>query len=453
MTGLSTFLDVLKERAIFDSARPVTIARAPGRLDVMGGIADYSGSLVLQRPIAEATFAAAQPNNEASIRIVSMGSVDSVNPPADRTFRVELQALAPEDKPLSYEQAKNLFCGANHWAAYVAGAFLVLMRERGVFFAQPATIAISSSVPEGKGVASSAALEVAAMRALTGAFGIELDSRDMALLCQKVENLVAGAACGVMDQMTSVCGEVNTLLALLCQPAELQQPVPIPGGISFWGLDSGERHAVSGSDYESVRTGAFMGYAMIAGEGDRHGCLANIPVSEFEQDFLPQLPVQISGKEFLDRYSGTPDTVTKVSPDRVYSIRNPTAHPVYERRRAEAFRRILQGASREEHWTQLGTLMYESHASYSACGLGSPGTDAIVRLVRDERESRPQVLFGARITGGGSGGTVAILGCANAGSAIERLAERYEGLTGHRPYIFRGSSPGAAQFGTLNIHL
>src|SRR5438093_11665231 len=138
------------------------------------------------------------------------------------------------------------------------------MRERGVSFSQGAKILISSRVPEGKGVASSAALEVATMQAVISAFDVELAPHEMALLCQKVENLVAGAPCGVMDQMTSVCGEADRLLALLCQPAELQEMTAIPDEIAFWGLDSGVRHAVTGADYASVRVGAFMGYRMIA---------------------------------------------------------------------------------------------------------------------------------------------------------------------------------------------
>jgi L-arabinokinase len=59
-----------------------------------------------------------------------------------------------------------------------------------------------------------------------------------------------------MDQMTCICGETNTLLALLCQPAELEDPVPLPDDLGLWGIDSGERHAVGGSDYASVRAGA-----------------------------------------------------------------------------------------------------------------------------------------------------------------------------------------------------
>jgi len=84
------------------------------------------------------------------------------------------------------------------------------------------------------------------------------------LLCQKVENLIAGAPCGVMDQMTSACGEANQLLELLCQPADLKGTIRLPEELQIWGIDSGIRHSVGGSDYRTVRTAAFMGYRMIA---------------------------------------------------------------------------------------------------------------------------------------------------------------------------------------------
>jgi L-arabinokinase len=60
-------------------------------------------------------------------------------------------------------------------------------------------------------------------------------------------------------------------------------------------------------------------------------------------------------------------------------------------------------------------------------------------------------LYGARITGGGSGGTVAILGSSGAEDAIAKIVETYKDITGYRPYVFSGSSPGAAKFGCLNL--
>ena len=309
---------------------------------------------------------------------------------------------------------------------------------------------IDSNVPEGKGVSSSAAIETATMQAACAAFGIEVDPLDVALLCQRAENLVAGAPCGVMDQMTCVFGEPDHLLALLCQPADLHPSVPVPSDIEFWGLDSGERHAVGGSDYGAVRTGAFMGLRIL----NEHArvpldYLANIAPVEFEREFASMLPEEISGDDFLVRYGGTTDTVTNVTPGRRYHVRAPASHPVYERQRAESFRQLLRDAPDEERRIRLGSLMYESHASYVACGLGSPGTDRLVELVRSEGPAAG--LYGARITGGGSGGTVTVIGRKDAAAAITRVAETYERATGYRPHVFSGSSPGVAAFGAESI--
>jgi len=446
---LSAFVDAFKFTGFFDARSPVVLSRAPGRLDVMGGIADYSGSLVLQRTTSEATFAAVQMTDQTVLNIVSL-SPDSKGSP--REFTLPLAALLSDGSPIRYSDARRIFANAtDHWAAYVAGVFIVLMRERGVVFPQGARILISSRVPEGKGAASSAALEVAVMQAVCSAFGILISAIDMALFCQMTENLVAGAPCGVMDQMTSVCGESDSLLALLCQPAELQEPVRIPKDLDFWGLDSGERHAVSGSDYTSVRTAAFMGHRILnlSAEDAAGGYLANVPPVDFAGKLISLLPDHMTGAEFLARYSGTRDDVTKVEPSRTYSIRQATAHPVFENQRVHEFRNLLMDSPDEVRRMQMGELMLQSHESYTACGLGSPGTDLIVRLVREAGVDGG--LYGARITGGGSGGTVVILGRADAGRSIAEIVEKYRGITGYSPHVFSGSSPGAAQFGPRTV--
>jgi galactokinase len=311
---------------------------------------------------------------------------------------------------------------------------------------------VASQVPVGKGVSSSAAIETATMHAVAGAFGVALDWHDLALLCQRSENLVAGAPCGVMDQMTCVFGATDSLLALLCQPAELQPPVPVPEGIAFWGLDSGERHAVGGSDYGAVRAGAFIGLRMLSERVRVSGnYLANLSPEEFERELVNDLPEEISAERFLERFGGTTDTVTTLERGRRYRVRAPTAHPVRERRRAERFRRLLSGSPGEEELVELGTLMYESHFGYGACGLGSPGTDRLVELVRAEGAGAG--LYGARITGGGSGGTVAVIGRRGASGAIDRVADAYQQATGYRPYVFAASSPGVKAFGAQSIQL
>ena len=99
----------------------------------------------------------------------------------------------------------------------------------------------------------------------------------------------------------------------------------------------------------------------------------------------------------------------------------------------------------------LGELMYESHESYSACGLGSRGTDLIVSLVRAEGPANG--VYGARITGGGGGGTVAVLGRSDAYPAIRRIVDAYEKRIAYRPYVFSGSSDGSAKFGTRTVSI
>jgi galactokinase len=458
--------DALAAGALFEGGGPVYVTRAPGRLDLMGGIADYSGSLVLELPIASATHAALQPRTERTLFVVSF-------PPSgagrERVFEMPLADLYDSgSRPLEYAEAARYFKErGDGWAAYVAGAFHVLARERGKSFEQGARILIRSEVPEGKGVSSSAALEVATMRAVCAAYNIEIDPRELAFLCQRVENLVACAPCGVMDQMTSACGEQDKLLALLCQPGEVKGTVALPGELEVWGVDSGIRHSVGGADYGTVRTAAFMGYRMIAdmaglrvseGAGRGHvrvedprwrGYLANITPEEFEARYASHLPARMSGAEFLEKFQGITDTVTSVDPARHYHVRQATQHPVKEHARVTRFAEILSGPDAASRASEMGELMYKSHKSYSACCLGSPGTDELVRLVRESGTEAG--LYGAKITGGGSGGTVAVLGRKGARQSVEAVAQEYERRTGHAPFIISGSSPGAAAFGHIKL--
>jgi galactokinase len=445
---------------------PMVLARAPGRLDLMGGIADYSGSLVLEMPIREAVMVAVQRRAARRLRIATL----TADADRDPVFEMPLEAFESLGRPIEYAAARSMFARSprTRWAAYVAGVFLVLARECNASFADGASLLIASEVPEGKGVSSSAALEVAAMQAVAAAYGIELDAMTLAVLCQKVENLVVGAPCGIMDQMTAACGQQGRLLSLLCQPAELQGTLAIPPEIEFWGIDSGVRHSVAGADYGSVRVGAFMGYRMIAdlaglqapggGAGEPvqvidpqwGGYLANICPSVFAQRFCDRLPERLSGREFLDRYGGTTDPVTRVDPDRIYAVRNPTAHPIYEHYRVRSFAELLsEGGLGERRLELLGELMYQSHASYSACGLGCEGTDLLVELVRQAGPARG--LYGAKITGGGSGGTVAVLARAGSRDAVHEIADAYGCQTGHKPYLFSSSSPGAEAFGAVRL--
>lgn len=451
----------------FEHGRPIFIARAPGRLDIIGGIADYSGSLVLEMPLAAATLVAVQATPEPRVTIHSSLAADFGGSPL---FSIDLPQLCPPGHALDYSSAHRLLTqeASQAWAAYVAGVLVVLQRERQVEFSQGMRIFVHCEVPIGKGVSSSASLEVATMQALCTLVELSLDERELALLCQKVENAVVGAPCGIMDQYSVVSGQPDHLLTLLCQPAELQSPVALPDEIEFWGIDSGIRHAVSGSDYTAVRIGAFMGYRILAEKagltvrpvGEElveiedplwHGYLANISPSQWESLYRDDVPSEISGEAFLKRYGGFTDPVTSIKPERLYAVRQPTAHPIYEHQRVRLFRALLTSRPlTDEHLLLLGELLYQAHASYSACGLGSAGTDRLVELVAQAGPERG--LYGAKITGGGSGGTVAVLARRDAGAQIEQIVARYQQETGRQVVLLHGTSPGAAAWGIAQYH-
>ncbi|XP_021275941.1 L-arabinokinase-like [Herrania umbratica] len=493
---------------LFNWEEDIFVTRAPGRLDVMGGIADYSGSLVLQMPIKEACHVAVQRNHPSKhrlwkhalarqnakgqgpmpvLQIVSYGSELSNRGP---TFDMDLADFMEGEQPISYEKAKKYFAQdpSQKWAAYVAGTILVLMKELGVRFEDSISMLVSSAVPEGKGVSSSASVEVASMSAIAAAHGLSISPRDLALLCQKVENHIVGAPCGVMDQMTSACGEANKLLAMVCQPAEIVGLVAIPSHIRFWGIDSGIRHSVGGADYGSVRVGAFMGRKMIKAiastklsqslstangvspdELDNDGLelleaeasldyLCNLTPHRYEALYAKLLPESMIGDTFMEKYSDHGDTVTVIDKNRTYAVTAAAKHPVYENFRVKAFKALLTSESSDEQLTALGELLYQCHYSYSACGLGSDGTDRLVELVQEMQHCKlgkgeDGTLYGSKITGGGSGGTVCVIGRNSLGSSqhILEIQQRYKSATGYLPFIFEGSSPGAGKFGHLRI--
>ncbi|GMJ15798.1 arabinose kinase [Hibiscus trionum] len=493
---------------LFNWEEDIFVTRAPGRLDVMGGIADYSGSLVLQMPIREACHVAVQRNHPSKhrlwkhalarqnakgqgprpvLQIVSYGSELSNRGP---TFDMDLSDFMEGGQPISYEKAKKYFAQdpSQNWAAYVAGTILVLMKELSVRFEDSISMLVSSAVPEGKGVSSSASVEVASMSAIAAAHGLSISPRDLALLCQKVENHIVGAPCGVMDQMTSACGEANKLLAMVCQPAEVIGLVTIPSHIRFWGIDSGIRHSVGGADYGSVRIGAFMGREIIKAiassrlsqsisssngvspdDSDNDGLelleaeasldyLCNLSPHRYEALYANQLPQSMLGETFLDKYADHGDTVTVIDKKRIYGVTAAAKHPVYENFRVKAFKALLTSATSDEQLTALGELLYQCHYSYSACGLGTDGTNRLVELVQEMQHSKvsrieDRTLYGAKITGGGSGGTVCVVGRNSLRSSqhILEIQQRYKKATGYLPFIFEGSSPGAGKFGFLRI--
>ena len=442
-------------QSYIDTHRPRIVGRAPGRLDVMGGIADYSGSLVLQLPLDESAYVLIQPRRDGQVVIVSGATRDLTGPNVVEMPIAEIYRYVSDLTVLHQMLTAN---ADTAWASYLLGVVAMVARQAKLFWYDGITIVVDSQVPLGKGVSSSAAIEVATMRTLLALAGHEIDGRTLAIWSQMVENHIVGAPCGIMDQMTSACGVANQLLALRCQPAELLDSVALPASLRVWGIDSGVRHAVTGADYTTVRVAAFMGYRILTSllgmpttivggvaqidDPRWHGYLANITPSEF-MHYFAQLPNQLDGGSFVRHYEATHDTVTHINPHQVYPVRQATAHPIYEHQRVRLFAALLQHSTIDHERAELlGELMYQAHESYSACGLGADATDAIVARVRELGPAHG--LYGAKITGGGSGGTVAVLGRPEALAHVHDIATQYG--TG---MVFAGSSDGAMQVNPL----
>src|SRR5579884_3417592 len=173
-------------RDFFDGVGPIAGARAPGRLDVMGGVADYSGCIVLEMPIAEAAFVAWQWREDRVLRIRSLGLEAEGLIPEVALSLDELVDERGRVRPVTEVRERLSQDPQTHWVRYIAGCFYIMLQayskvSGGVADARlgelGANILVCSDVPLGAGVSSSAAIEVATMHALSEAAGSLVPAR------------------------------------------------------------------------------------------------------------------------------------------------------------------------------------------------------------------------------------------------------------------------------------
>jgi L-arabinokinase len=449
----------------------------------MGGITDYTGSMVCEMTLDRAAAVALQERTDRQLQVFSFNLYDQNRP---FTFRIPLDALANEPAP---KLRKEFNEPGRRWAGYAAGCLFVLHQRGFIDLSHPTvkglSLAIYSSVPMGAGVSSSAAITVATMMNLRDHFALlnpvagrslrianetAMNPMMLAELCQQVENEIVGAPCGIMDSATSCWGEAGSLLRMICQPHDLLAALTVPTGARFVGISSGITHSVAGTEYARTRCAAFMAHKMIlermreigAAAGRRlvrdpmNGYLANLDPDDYKRMFRPALPQTIKGAAFIQQFAATIDSATSVVPDMDYAIVHAADHHVLEARRVRNFVKFLEEASaatdpgkRGFALDKTGHLMYASHQSYSHDAmLGSPECDLLVQLLRSRE---PAGLYGARITGGGEGGTVALLADVGerASDAIADAMIEYEKQTGRKPELLEGSSAGAWHTGTV----
>ena len=431
----------------------IWIARAPARLDVMGGIADYSGANVCEAVLGRGVLLALQPRTDRTLRI--------------RTMQAGIKALPIETRiPLDYFQSGEglanygevrALCQSNPlavWAAYIGGSIFTLLKEESAALPYGFNLLLLSAVPMNVGIGSSAAVEIGTLTCLNAYLGLKLDPIRIARLGQMAENHVVGAPCGIMDQIAITSARHGCLTHILCRPGEVKGELPIPQGTGFVGINSMVKHSVAGTPYADTRIGAFMGRKIIndlratTGRGTLE-YLTELTVDQLRTEYDSVLPQTMVGSEFLARHRTHDDPVTTVQPDATYRVAGPTRHPVEENERVLRFMDALKAAQmgHQEALLTAGECMFNAHASYrDNCGLSVEEVDFLVEAVRKRGPKRG--LYGAKITGGGTGGTVAVFGTLDAlKTEVPKIAAEYSRRVGVMPDIFEGSSPGAMEFG------
>jgi galactokinase len=321
---------------------------APGRVNLIGEHTDYNDGFVLPFALPHTTHATVARRDDGMLRLHS-----SADPSG--TVRLCIDDLEPG--------------AAGGWAAYPAGVFWAL-RGAGHDAIRGADIHYDSTVPVGAGLSSSAALEVVTALALRDVYDLPLHSWQLARVCQRAENVFVGAPTGIMDQTASACCTQGHALFLDTRDLNHRQ---IPFDLTAEGLcllvvDTGVKHAHSDGEYGRRRRGCEEGAAALGVDA-----LRDIPHQELEA------------------------ALAKVKDD---SVRRLVRHVVTENRRVERVVAALEAGDVRG----AGPLLTEGHVSLrDDFRVSCPELDLVVDAANDAGA------LGARMTGGGFGGSAIVL--------------------------------------------
>jgi galactokinase len=317
-------------------------ASAPGRVNLIGEHTDYNGGYVLPTAIPQETRVLLARRSDRSVRVCSV----DVDANSVATFE-----LGAEKRTSS-------------WVDYVQGVGWAL-GERAEL---PAGVdmLVSSDVPIGKGLSSSASLEVAVARALRDMFQLRLNDLDIAMVGHRAETGFVGAPVGIMDQMVCSLGDRSTALFLDASTKAFEK-VPLPANVELGIIDSGIAHSHATGDYRTRRSECDEAAAALGVEKLR----------DVTPDDLPRIAL-------------LPDPLNRRA-----------RHVVTENARVL----LAVDALRRGDAQTLGRLFLESHASMrDDFEVSLPEIDRLVEI----SASRAGV-YGARLTGGGFGGAVVVL--------------------------------------------
>jgi galactokinase len=456
---LRHFVTNLKKNlgGLFTPSREIYIARAPARLDVMAGLSDYAGATVLQSLLKEGTIVAVQKRIDRRFLVRNL----NMNPERVLNFEFRLEDLLEGGKPRSYPTLQHFWAHEKSpWLSNLLGVIPVLMQEGFVGkWETGANIAVYSSIPPGTAVAASAALQIAHLLALKSAFGISLDGFQMTLCCQILENQIVGQPAGITRYIAVTHGQKGRSMVLRCQPHELLNQMILPAGLQWVGINSGITLAQRDSRYRDVRIASFMGRRILFQQAQKTeteepfgGYLCNVEPDEWEKKYRKSVLAKITGESFKERWQTHEDPATIIDSNKRYTPRPATEHHILEQQKSYKLVDILSKAAANDQQaaTAAGQILLESHASMNErCNLGCREVDWLVEMIKSQGPEKG--LFGARVSGWGSGGTIAVLAATGTEDLLRNLAHQYHDRTGFEPYLYFGSSQGALELGTVRV--
>lgn len=439
-----------------DADRTAYLARAPGRLDVMGGIAEYTGALVLGAALAEGVSVVAQRRDDPNVVIYELDNAESVDP-CRVVFEPGLFDFP--DAADARASLSRIAAGPTEWARPIGGVLHALRTSKKVDGRQSGvTIVVGGDLPRLVDLSWSAAAAVATLLAICRSWDLTLDPMECAHLAMRAHNEMFDAPCGIASALCALYGQPGTLTPVDCQNNVVRPALPLPPSIAIVGIDCGSKLPLANEKYVRARVAAFMGRKYIehiasqsGGSAPWSGSLAQLSAADYVNVFRDRIPVKIKGSDFLSRFSETADPLTTVDPDVVYRVRSRTEHHIYEAARTHEFAERISNCSRNNDVSALvgaGECMFASHWSYGQrCGLGSVETDKLVKILRERGVSAG--IYGAKISAQGSGGVVVVLmRDDDATRAVLRdVIREYEQATSLDTRLFEGSSQGALHAG------
>lgn len=372
-------LDFLKsEFKRIHQAPPQMIIRAPGRVNLIGEHTDYNDGFVLPIAIDRDILIAARARADREAHFTALDVAGG---------QTDVFSLDDVEHHEDYR-----------WANYIRGVAYFLQREGAEFPGLDAVI--TSEIPSGAGLSSSAALEVGTATTFQAFGNFALDKVTLARLCQRAENEFVGVKSGIMDQFASALGEQGSAILIDCR-ALTHQSVPLPRGVTVVVADTMKKRHLAGSEYNTRRAECENAVVLLSNVlRKRIRALRDVSLKEFR-----------SAAKFL------PPNLAKRA-----------RHVISENDRVQ---QAVRAAKRGDA-TTLGKLMNESQSSlrddYEA---SSPELDIMVEIARSQLGC-----LGSRLTGAGWGGaTVNLVRDEQLNAFVDNVRRTYGERTGFDAWV------------------